>query len=517
MKKETVDFINKLNESNNSSKIMITSNKMKEIPVKKGSITATPSIEKEMKSKKSLKEGDAVDYEDKLKELYQSYRADGMEDSFWSDLLNCIDNVEYLDQWYASLEEGCSNTLKEYEKEIKSKKSLKEALIPVSELPDMCYGVLPTDCSIIIIKKGENGYYLTNKGYEREYADIEDWNEKNNKADEVCNRLNAQMDITPEQRQSMEVRSMFGNWSDLEESQKLEEKRNPENDEANELIRNSLSNDEYAKNHATDLRKHGIKYIPPKEDWQSGALEGKEGRRLNITNRDWDKDDVRRVTDNYGSSYGKGDAYSDNYKYDDSSKDRNDLYQKTYSKSKQNVQKAKNNIKKQATKVANLEKKDKEVGVDYNPKTHEARKQLNAYKELIKNGVRPDYKDTDKIHPDTDLKGFLNAKKHSDRELPREKDPKYQRHGGKIADPSNKDVEDYKEVKSGREYLAREKERNKQYDDEDQERIRDMKQRAKEDKQRRDSYVNREEKEVNKIDKRINNKLNAFRKRMNRQ
>ena len=33
--------------------------------------------------------------------------------------------------------------------------NLNEDLIPVSELPDMCYGVLPTDCSIIIIKKGE--------------------------------------------------------------------------------------------------------------------------------------------------------------------------------------------------------------------------------------------------------------------------------------------------------------------------------------------------------------------------
>ena len=38
--------------------------------------------------------------------------------------------------------------------------------------------------------------------------------EKNNKADEICNKLNAQINVTPEQRQSMEVRSMFGNWND---------------------------------------------------------------------------------------------------------------------------------------------------------------------------------------------------------------------------------------------------------------------------------------------------------------
>lgn len=90
--------------------------------------------------------------------------------------------------------------------------NLNEDLIPVSELPDMCYGVLPTDCSIIIIKKGETGYFKTNKGYENEYADIDNWEEKNNKADEVADRLNAQLDVTPEQRLSMELRSMNGNW-----------------------------------------------------------------------------------------------------------------------------------------------------------------------------------------------------------------------------------------------------------------------------------------------------------------
>ena len=51
----------------------------------------------------------------------------------------------------------------------------------------------------------------------------------------------------------------------LNESQKLEEKRNPENDEANDLIRKSLSSDEFAKTHTTDLRKHGIKVISENE------------------------------------------------------------------------------------------------------------------------------------------------------------------------------------------------------------------------------------------------------------
>ena len=302
----------------------------------------------------------------------------------------------------------------------------------------------------------------------------------------------------------------------LNESQKLEEKRNPENDKANDLIRKSLSSDEFAKTHTTDLRKHGIKYIPPKKDWQGGALEGKQGRRLAVSSSDWRKNDVRDATNNSGTGYSTN-AYSNNYSYKDSDADRDDLHQKTYATSKAAVKNAKKNIGRQTTKVANMEKKDKEAGIGWNEKTYKARDTLADYKRTLDRGVTSSYKDTDKIHPDADLKGFLNAKKHSDRALSREKDPKYQRYGGKVADPANKDVEDYKELKARKSDINREKEANKEYDARDQERIEDMKRQAKEDKKRRDSYVKSAEKEANKLDSRINSKLDAFRKRMNRQ
>lgn len=123
--------------------------------------------------------------------------------------MNDINNNE-------NLKRGLDLALARYKEGLDESKVLNEALVPVDELPDMCYGVLPSDASIIIIKKGEKGYYKTNKGYENEYKDIEDWNERNDKADGVANRLNAQMDITPEQRMSMELRSMNGNWEDRE-------------------------------------------------------------------------------------------------------------------------------------------------------------------------------------------------------------------------------------------------------------------------------------------------------------
>ena len=93
-----------------------------------------------------------------------------------------------------------------------NKKCVKEELIPVEELPDTCYGVLPSDCSIIIIKKGIRGYYRTNKDYEKEYEDIEDWNARMDAADEVADRLNAEIGVTPNERSQMEARSINGNW-----------------------------------------------------------------------------------------------------------------------------------------------------------------------------------------------------------------------------------------------------------------------------------------------------------------
>lgn len=91
----------------------------------------------------------------------------------------------------------------------------------VDELPDLCYGVLPSDNSIIIIKKGEQGYYPT------DYSDMvegESYDERYKSANDIVNKLNAEVDITPDQRFTMEIRSMNGNWkSKSTESKKLEE------------------------------------------------------------------------------------------------------------------------------------------------------------------------------------------------------------------------------------------------------------------------------------------------------
>ncbi len=292
----------------------------------------------------------------------------------------------------------------------------------------------------------------------------------------------------------------------------LTEARNPENDEANELIRTALNDPEYAKNHTSELRKHGIKYIKPEKRYDNGALEGKQGRRLNIVgDPDWRKDDVRDVT-NYGG-YDTDNAYAKGYKSDDARADEIDLHQKNYKNSKSDYALAKNNIKRQRTKVANMKKKD---AGKWNSKTFDAEQKLRSYENTLKRGITAGFAPSDKIHPDTDLKGFLNAKKHSDRPLAREKDPKYRRDRGVIVDPANKDVEDYKWAKSERKYLDRERERINQSNQEDQDRIEEMKKRAAEEKARREKGYKAQEKDWKNVDTRLNKKLDKYRQRMSK-
>lgn len=70
----------------------------------------------------------------------------------------------------------------------------------IDKLPEMCYGVLNTSNELIIIKRGESGYYRTNYPAAKTRKDTEEW----------CDELNERMDITKAQRKAMECGSMFG-------------------------------------------------------------------------------------------------------------------------------------------------------------------------------------------------------------------------------------------------------------------------------------------------------------------
>ena len=103
------------------------------------------------------------------------------------------------------------------------KEEAKEKLnfLSVDKLPEMCYGLLPSDNSIIVIKKGESGYFQTDF----------DKPESEEAAETEVKRLNDQLGVTPDQRFTMELRSLSGNWHDkIKEILEIEEVENKEED-----------------------------------------------------------------------------------------------------------------------------------------------------------------------------------------------------------------------------------------------------------------------------------------------
>lgn len=73
-------------------------------------------------------------------------------------------------------------------------------VIPMrSTLPDKCYAVLPSSDEIIIVKKGESGYYRTDKyGHDRA------------EALEVASECNERGGVTKAQTAAMLAGSLFG-------------------------------------------------------------------------------------------------------------------------------------------------------------------------------------------------------------------------------------------------------------------------------------------------------------------
>lgn len=70
------------------------------------------------------------------------------------------------------------------------------------QLPEMCYGVLDTTNEIVVIKKGEKGYYKTDYPAAKSREAANEW----------CDEINEHMGITRNVREAMETGSMWG-WN----------------------------------------------------------------------------------------------------------------------------------------------------------------------------------------------------------------------------------------------------------------------------------------------------------------
>ena len=110
------------------------------------------------------------------------------------------DEKESIEKEIADLEAKLFPIDETDESKGKIKKSFEES-VTQKDLPDNCYDFNDNTNQIIIIKKGQTGYYPT---------DIEFENKK--QAEDIINKANEALKVTPEQRDAMRAASMFG-WN----------------------------------------------------------------------------------------------------------------------------------------------------------------------------------------------------------------------------------------------------------------------------------------------------------------
>lgn len=110
------------------------------------------------------------------------------------------DEKESIEKEIADLEAKLFPIDETDESKGKIKKSFEES-VTQKDLPDNCYDFNDNTNQIIIIKKGQTGYYPTNIEFENK-----------EQAEDIINKANEALKVTPEQRDAMRAASMFG-WN----------------------------------------------------------------------------------------------------------------------------------------------------------------------------------------------------------------------------------------------------------------------------------------------------------------
>lgn len=121
-----------------------------------------------------------------LKDYIAGQASDGWGENFEQHKIETEDGELYVYLWNSN--DWCIQTEQE-----RFSPKLAEGL------PEMCFSILKSTGEIICIKRGKSGYYPS------------DWNGPDPELNAIkTNELNDQLGVTPEQRQAMEIGSMFG-------------------------------------------------------------------------------------------------------------------------------------------------------------------------------------------------------------------------------------------------------------------------------------------------------------------
>ena len=260
----------------------------------------------------------------------------------------------------------------------------------------------------------------------------------------------------------------------------MTEAANPDNAEANELIKKALSDATFAYENADKLKDLGItvdyklwsdeKTVKDNGSFAYCELIGKNGRRLRCNTSTFGSrmsgEDLKRVKDYYNG--GKEDERVDT------------ISPKSYKTSREAVNTAKQEL---PTLKRRLNLYERRYGKD-SSQYRELLRYIDKTQKTIDDGIRAGIDTYATLNKDIDYKNYLDSKRMEDR--PKPANPNAQ----------NANVAKFKDAKWDEQYNKRWELRNKELDKEDAESLAKMAQRNAEEKVRRDTQLQREKDRV---------------------
>lgn len=302
-------------------------------------------------------------------------------------------------------------------------------------------------------------------------------------------------------------------WVSLVDGQQaVQEAANPENAEANALIRQALNDANFAVEHKKELEKLGLRVdenrFSSSNDLLDVYLTGPNGRKLrarpNRFNSYTSTDDYKPSKEEYyKDGINQWDEKTEDYKNVKNLDNDYTLSRRTYGETKKEVSDAKQDLPRLKKRLNLYAKRYGENSSQY----RELKRDIEHRDSIIKRGVTPRYSENKSA--DIDYLNYLNKPFRSDRSQARDT----YRDGTEI-DKANELSEKYKKAKADKNYNDRQKEYNLQRDKEDEERVQDLIKRNKEEKDRRDYFTAKADKSIDKDFADIQSRLDAYKKRL---